>query len=73
MDALVSVLSDLPPRVRHVFEAALFDSVPYPQIAEELGISLRTVERDVQQAVECCARRLGRSVARRVSGPRRQA
>jgi RNA polymerase sigma-70 factor (ECF subfamily) len=73
MDALVTVLSELPPRVRQVFEAALFDNVPYPQIAEELGVSLRTVERDVQQAVECCARRLGRSISRRVSGPRRRA
>jgi RNA polymerase sigma-70 factor (ECF subfamily) len=73
MDALLQVLDELPPRVRQIFEAALIQNLPYSQIADDLGVSLRTVERDVQQAVEHCARRLGRGVARRTSGPRRRA
>jgi RNA polymerase sigma-70 factor (ECF subfamily) len=73
MDVLVQVLGELPPRVRRIFEAALIQNVPYAQIADDLGVSLRTVERDVQQAVEHCARRLGRAAMRRASGPRRRA
>ncbi len=73
MDALLLTLAELPLRVRQTFEAALFENQPYPQIADELGVSLRTVEQDVQQAIEHCARRLGRGIIRRVSGPRRSA
>ncbi|MDQ8728095.1 RNA polymerase sigma factor [Bradyrhizobium sp. LHD-71] len=73
MESLRLVLTELPPRVRKVFEAALFDNVPYPEISQSLGVSLRTVERDIQQAIEHCARRLGRNLMRRPSGPRRRA
>lgn len=73
MNALLLILEELPPRVRKTFEAALFENVPYPEIAEDFNVSLRTVERDVQQAIEHCARRLGRGVMRRLSGPRRGA
>lgn len=73
MDTLLLTLAELPLRVRKTFEAALFENQPYPQIAEELGVSLRTVERDVQLAIEHCARRLGRGMIRRSSGPRRHA
>lgn len=73
MDALLLVLNELAPRIRQIFEAALFDNVPYAKIAEDFGVSLRTVERDVQQAIEHCARRLGRDLVRRSSGPRRRA
>lgn len=73
MDTLLLTLAELPLRVRKTFEAALFENQPYPQIAEELGVSLRTVERDVQLAIEHCARRLGRGMIRRASGPRRHA
>lgn len=72
MDVLIATLAELPARTRRTFEAALFESKPYPQIAEDLGVSLRTVERDVQQAVEYCAQRLGRDLMRRSSGPRRR-
>lgn len=55
MDALLRALADLPPRTRSVFEAVLFHETPYAQIAANLGVSLRTVERDVQRATEYCA------------------
>ncbi len=71
IDALIPILEELPLRTRRAFKAALFDLMPYRDIAEELGVSLRTIEVDVQRAIEHCARRLGRDVIRRPSGPRR--
>lgn len=56
MDALLRAVADLPPRTRSVFEAVLFDETPYAQIALNLGVSLRTIERDVQRATEYCVR-----------------
>ncbi len=55
MNALLGLLAELPPRTRTVFEAVLFHDTPYVQIAADLGVSLRTVERDVQRAIEYCA------------------
>lgn len=59
MDYLLAVLDELPRRTRFIFEAALFDNKPYATIATEQNVSLRTVERDVQRAIEHCARKLG--------------
>ena len=56
MTALLRAVADLPPRTRSVFEAVLFDETPYAQIALSLGVSLRTIERDVQRATEYCVR-----------------
>lgn len=70
MAALLQALDELPPRTRRAFEAALFESTPYARIAEELGVSLRTVERDIQQAIEHCARRVGHDAVRGTSVPR---
>lgn len=59
MHHLLLVLGELPERTRSIFEAALFNNQPYSVIAAEQGVSLRTVERDVQRAMEHCARKLG--------------
>lgn len=59
MDKFISVLGELPSRTQSIFKAALFDEKPYMTIASEQGVSLRTVERDVQRAMEHCARHLG--------------
>jgi RNA polymerase sigma-70 factor, ECF subfamily len=67
MDALLAVLSEMSPRTRAAFRAALFEGKPYAKIASDLGVSLRTVERDLQYAIEFCARSLGRSMASRSS------
>lgn len=56
MDALLRAIAELPPRTRSVFEAAVFDETPYAQIAANLGVSLRTIERDVQRATDYCVR-----------------
>jgi RNA polymerase sigma-70 factor, ECF subfamily len=73
MNALMPLLEELPLRSRKAFQCAVFDAMPYRQIAEDLGVTVRTVESDLQHAIEHCARRLGRDLTRRSSGPRRRA
>lgn len=70
VDALMQVLSELPERTRKAFAATIFDGHSCGDIAEELGVSVSTVEKDIQRAVELCSRRLGRTPTRRTSGPR---
>jgi RNA polymerase sigma-70 factor, ECF subfamily len=65
MDELVRALDELPLRVRQVFEAVFFANKPYAQIAQQFGVSTRTVERDVQHAVEHCSRQVGHLPTRR--------
>lgn len=62
MRALLKAIEELPSRSRQAFEAALFENTPYSVIATDLGVSLRTVERDIQLAMEHCARRVGKGV-----------
>ena len=56
-EALVQIdqmLSGLPLRVRHVFILSRLDGLPQPQIAQQLGISIATVERDLRRAFLHC-------------------
>jgi RNA polymerase sigma-70 factor, ECF subfamily len=62
-------LGELPPRRREVFIAAHLDHLSHRQIADRLGINVRTVDFDLQYAMEHLARRLGRTALRRF-GPR---
>jgi RNA polymerase sigma-70 factor, ECF subfamily len=68
--ALEKALAELPDRQRAIFFAAVIRSMPDHAIAERLGLTVRTVERDLQRALQHCARRLGRSLLRRGGGPR---
>jgi RNA polymerase sigma-70 factor (ECF subfamily) len=62
-------LAELPARRRDVFIAAHLDHLPHREIATRFGINVRTVDFDLQHAMEHLSRRLGRSVLRRL-GPR---
>ncbi|MGY3603722.1 MULTISPECIES: RNA polymerase sigma factor [unclassified Bradyrhizobium] len=65
-------LAELPARRRDVFIAAHLDHQPHREIADRFGINVRTVDFDLQHAMEHLSRRLGRTVLRRL-GPRPKA
>lgn len=46
------VLDDLPAQCRHVFELSRFESLKYREIAEQLGISVKTVETHMGKALK---------------------
>jgi RNA polymerase sigma factor (sigma-70 family) len=52
-------LLDLKPRCRQVFLLRTSAELGYDEIAQRLGISRRTAEREMQHALEVCQRRLG--------------
>lgn len=56
---LDAMLSGLGPRVRQTFLLSQCDGLTYPEIAEKLGISLRSVNNYMARAMEhCCLFRL---------------
>jgi RNA polymerase sigma-70 factor (ECF subfamily) len=65
-------LAELPDRRRKVFLAAHLEQLPHRDIAQRFGVNVRTVEFDLQYAMEHLSRRLGRQVTRRF-GPRARA
>lgn len=66
---LEKALAELPDRRRQVFIAAHIEQLPHCEIADRFGINVRTVEFDLQHAMEHLSRRMGRKVIRRF-GPR---
>ena len=70
IEALGRALAELPIRCRKVFMAAVVQKLPDQQIAAQLGVSVRTVEIDLKQALKHCAERLDRTLIRRAGGPR---
>jgi RNA polymerase sigma-70 factor, ECF subfamily len=69
LEELEKALAELPERRRQVFVAAHVEHLPHADIAMRFGINIRTVEFDLQYAMEHLSRRLGRNVIRRF-GPR---
>ncbi len=69
LKALDRALTELPARRRDVFIAAHIEQVSHDEIAARFGINVRTVEFDLQHAMEHLSLRLGRTVVRRF-GPR---
>jgi RNA polymerase sigma-70 factor (ECF subfamily) len=67
--ALQRALDELPARRRAIFLAARLGGRTHREIAGDLGVSIRTVEINVQRALEHCADRLGKIAGRRF-GPR---
>jgi RNA polymerase sigma-70 factor (ECF subfamily) len=51
-------LLDLPPRCRDIFLLRVSAEMSYEAIAARLGVSKRTVEREMQHALDACQRRL---------------
>jgi RNA polymerase sigma factor (sigma-70 family) len=56
---LEKALQELPPRQRIVLAEALTEDETYETLARRHGVSTRTIQNDLRQAAEHCARRLG--------------
>ncbi len=67
--ALEDALTEMPARRRDVFVAAHFEQLSHHEIAARFGINVRTVEFDLQHALEHLSVRLGRRIIRRF-GPK---
>lgn len=54
LEAIAQLLDGLKPKVRQAFLLAQCEGMPYQQIAEALGVSLRSVERYIADALYHC-------------------
>lgn len=52
--AVLDTIDRLPPRCREVFILYKFDGLTYAQVAQHMGISVRTVEMQLQIAMKAC-------------------
>jgi RNA polymerase sigma factor (sigma-70 family) len=59
VDSIKQGIKELPPFTRRIFLLSRFRNKTYPQIAAQLGVSTRTVERRMGEAMEQLAGRLG--------------
>jgi RNA polymerase sigma factor (sigma-70 family) len=60
LEALETILSELPPRRRLILLMARMDGMPRQEIADRLGISLRLVSKELNLAHEYCVLRRSR-------------
>ena len=58
MQALVRALEELPLRRRQIFLASWVEEIPHQEIASRFGITIRTVQIELKDALEHCAQRL---------------
>lgn len=61
LEIVERTLLDLKPRCRQVFLLRASEQLGYSAIGERLGISTRTVEREMKHALKTCQRRLERA------------
>lgn len=52
--AMLAVIEALPPRCREAFLLFKFDGLSYREVAQRMGISVRTVEMQLQVAMSSC-------------------
>jgi RNA polymerase sigma-70 factor (ECF subfamily) len=57
-DAIAVAMRELPPRCREIFELSRVDGLAYAEIAEALGISIKTVEAQMGKALRILRERL---------------
>lgn len=63
LDQLVAAISRLPPRCQAVFVMHKLHEIPQAEVAERLGISLKTVEKHVRVGMIACREHLQSEVA----------
>lgn len=69
LEMLKQAMKELTPRRQHILLASRLDGIPLHEIAAHHGISRRMAERELKDALNHCAARLGRKIVRRF-GPR---
>lgn len=67
--ALERALSEMPDRRRAIFKAVLIEQIPRRELAERFGVSIRTIDIEVQRALEYGARRLQENFAENCETP----
>lgn len=80
--AIEQVLAELPPRPREAFVLYKLDGLSRGEVAEKMGVSVKTVETHLEIAMDACLRRLqeldagdgaaGGATGRRTAGKTRQ-
>lgn len=60
LDAVILALKELPERTRTIFILVRLEHLKQAEIARRLGVSLNTVEKDLQKAVAYLGQRAGR-------------
>ena len=58
LEIIKQTLMEIRPRSRQVFLLRASEELTFQEIAERLGISARTVEREMRHAIDLCQRRL---------------
>lgn len=58
LDLMLTAIEELPPRCREVFLLHRFEGLSYPQIAEQLDISVSAVEKQMMRAMKACRKAL---------------
>ncbi|MBN9477605.1 RNA polymerase sigma factor [Pigmentiphaga sp. YJ18] len=61
LDTLMAAIGKLPERRRQILVMVRWEHVPQREVAERLGVSLRTVEQELKKAHDFCAARVGRT------------
>lgn len=54
-----AAIRDMPPRCQEVFLLSRIKAMSYPQIAAQLGISVKAVEKNISRALTLCRKRVG--------------
>jgi RNA polymerase sigma-70 factor (ECF subfamily) len=70
IEAFKRALAALPTRPREVLRGIAIEGRSPQQLAAQLDVSVRTVESDLREALQHCAKGLGRKLASRLGGPR---
>ena len=72
IEALKRAMMELPARRREILIAACIDETPHQNIARRFGVTVRTIQVELKQALTHCALRLDRNIGKRVSPRSRQ-
>lgn len=70
IEAFKRALAELPERRREVLQKIAIEGKTAREVADELQVSVRTIEIDLKQALTHCADSLSRKTAARLGGPR---